>query len=184
MVKRAVSLGLCVLLAGLPAGASGPTGEVLIEGQADVVRPDDQTTLIITETEQTIYEWGSFDIPADHRVDIKQPSADSKIINYVPVGDPTLIAGQLDAEGYVYIVNPSGVFLGDSAVIDVGGMVAAAGRISYDAFMEGQDRFTELGGEVVVADGAVVRADDTVALLGQRVANYGTIISQGGMIVP
>jgi filamentous hemagglutinin family protein len=183
-LDRLLILTLCALLAGLPAPPAwaGPSGEVVIDGNATFTRPDDQTTIIDTTTQQTLVEYDGFDILPGELVQINQPTDTSKIINYVPAGDPTQIGGQLSSNGYVYIVNPSGIFLGDTAVVDVGGLVAAAGRISYDEFMAGQERFTELGGEVVVADGARVRADDTVALLGERVANYGTIISEGGMV--
>ena len=39
--------------------------------------------------------------------------------------DPTRIDGALLSNGEVWIVNPVGVFFGDQAIVDVGGLVAA-----------------------------------------------------------
>ena len=130
--KRLASGALCVLTSGLPVSPAfaGPSGEVVVEGNASFSRPDDHTTIIDTTTQQTIVEYDSFDILHGELMQINQPSSDSKIINHVPFGDATQIGGQLHSNGFVYIVNPSGVFVGDTAVIDVGGLVAAAGRIS------------------------------------------------------
>ncbi|MGH0030543.1 MAG: filamentous hemagglutinin N-terminal domain-containing protein [Myxococcota bacterium] len=182
MPRRVLACLLCAALGLLPAPGLAVSGENVVEGQATFTRPDDHTTIIDTATEKTIVEYTEFDILQGDLVKINQPTDQSKIFNHVPHGDPTQIGGQLESNGFVYIVNPAGVFIGDEALIDVGGLVAAAGKLSYEDFLADRDRFSELGGEVVVAEGAMVRADQTVALLGRRVANYGTVISEGGMV--
>ncbi|KPJ74884.1 MAG: hypothetical protein AMS19_14690, partial [Gemmatimonas sp. SG8_23] len=174
---------LGAFLAGLPGSPAlaGPRGERVISGQATFDRGGSET-VIDTKTEQTIVEYESFDILAGEIVRINQPSEASRILNRVPHGDPTRVNGQLRSNGYVYILNPAGVFLGESAVIDVSGLVAGAGRVSNADFLAGLDRFTDLSGDVVVAEGASVSAEGLVALVGRRVANFGAIRTEGGMV--
>jgi filamentous hemagglutinin family protein len=175
--------GLCVLLAALPVAPAfaAPSGEQVVQGEATFTQ-DGNTTIIDTGTHETIVQYDSFDIYQDEIVEINQPTDDSRILNHIPHGDPTVLNGTLLSNGFVFIVNPAGVFAGDTAIIDVGGLVAAAGDLSYEDFLAGEDRFTGLRGDVEVAEGALIRADQSVLLLGRRVANYGTVIAEGGLV--
>jgi filamentous hemagglutinin family protein len=153
----------------------------VIFGKATFER-EGRETIIDTETKQTIVEYESFDILAGEIVRINQPNDTSRILNRVPHGDPTRVNGNLISNGYVYILNPAGVFLGDTAVIDVSGLVAGAGHVSDADFVAGLDRFSDLSGDVVVAEGASIEAEGLVALVGRRVANFGVIRTEGGMV--
>jgi filamentous hemagglutinin family protein len=167
-------------LPGAPAAIAAPTGENVVHGEATFSR-DGNETLIETGTDETIIDYDGFDILADEVVRIDQPHSDSRTLNRVPFGDPSQIDGSLLSNGIVYILNPAGVFVGDTAIIDVNGLVAAAGNLSNEDFLAGNDLFA-LSGDVLVADGAQISATDSVALLGRRVANFGTIQAQGGYV--
>ena len=133
---------LCVFAAGLPGSpaAAAPTGERVILGDVQPFEREGNTTTINTNSELSIVEYQSFDILAGELVDIKQPNAGSRFLNRVPHGDPTQVAGELRSNGIVYILNPAGVFLGDNAIVDVSGLVAAAGHLSNADFVAGIDR--------------------------------------------
>ncbi len=184
-VRRATTW--CVLgaflgtLPGAPPALAAPEGERVVHGEASFER-DGAATTITTGTRETIVDYDRFDIDVDERVRIDQPDARSRILNRVPYGDASRIDGGLSSNGVVYILNPSGVFLGDRAIVDVGGLVAGAGHLSNGDFLAGIDRFTELEGEVGLAEGASVRAARDVVLLGRRVENLGSILSEAGMI--
>jgi filamentous hemagglutinin family protein len=167
-------------LPGAPAAFAAPTGENVVHGEATFTR-DGNETLIETGTDETIVDYDGFDIMADEIVRIDQPNADSRILNRVPFGDPSDIDGSLLSNGIVYILNPAGVFVGDTAIIDVNGLVAAAGDLSNEDFLAGSDLFA-LSGDVMIAEGAQIDATDSVALLGRRVANFGTIQAKGGYV--
>jgi filamentous hemagglutinin family protein len=116
-------------------------------------------------------------------VRIDQPDAASRILNEVLSTDPTSINGALLSNGEVWIVNPVGVFFGDQAIVDVGGLVAAAGQVDTEAFLAGGEHFENLSGSVEVGVGAILRAADRVLLAGASVANYGHIRATDGMIL-
>ena len=67
----------------------------------------------------------SFSIGAGELARFVQPSAASAILNRVTGGDPSSILGQLQSNGRVFLVNPSGIVFGPGAVIDAAGLVAS-----------------------------------------------------------
>src|SRR6185295_13429827 len=66
-------------------------------------------------------------------VQFVQPSATSLAVNRVLGGDPSLIFGQLLANGRVFLLNPNGVLFGPNATVNVGGLMATTLSLkSYD----------------------------------------------------
>jgi filamentous hemagglutinin family protein len=172
----------CVAPPGVPVARAAPAGEHVTHGEAAVER-EGSLTRITTGTESTIIEWeGGFDIHRDEAVRIDQPCAECRTLNRDRLGDPTRIDGGLSSNGIVYVENLFGVYVGGEAVIDVGGLVAAAGNLSDADFLDGVDRFTDVSGEVAVAQGALVHARDSVVLVGRAIANHGTILADDGLI--
>ena len=60
------------------------------------------------------------------------------MLNRVTTADPTNIFGHLDSNGIVIIANPYGVFFQNGSVVNVGGLIAAAGQVSTADFTSGQ----------------------------------------------
>lgn len=174
---RALAASLAAQLVALPA-AAGPSGERVVSGSADVVRQGAHTDVRVSDG--GIIAWDRFDIGSHESVRFLQPHEQARVLNRVTGDGASQIHGLLQANGHVYIANPAGVFFGESAVVDVGRLVAAGGRLGDDDFLAGRDRFTELRGEVVNA--GAIRAGD-VALVGRRVANHGRIHAPDGAIV-
>jgi filamentous hemagglutinin family protein len=162
------------------AGAA-PQGEQVVSGNATSVR-DGALTVITTTTPQTIVNYTSFDIGLGEAVRIDQPDAASRFLSNVLSTDPTRINGVLTSNGEVWIANPVGVFFGDHAVIDVGRLVAGAGKVDAAEFLAGVDHWSELTGQVEVGAGAQIRAAESVLLVGAAVANYGNVSAADGMI--
>jgi filamentous hemagglutinin family protein len=161
---------------------AAPEGEQVVHGEASFER-DGANTLITTTTHETIIDYDSFDIQIHESVRIDQPDAASRVLNRVHPGDPTHIDGALSSNGIVYILNASGVFFGGEAIIDVARLVAGAGQISNEDFLNRIDHLTDVGGAVEVASGTGGRIEAaSVLLIGQTVANHGTIIAPDGMI--
>ena len=174
-----VSIVAAASAAGLqcePAFA-GVSGETIVRGDVTFIRDGNQT--IIRASDGSIIDCVSFDVLPWETVQFIQPGALSRVLNRITGPDPTVVQGQLLANGQVYIVNPAGVYFTGTAVVDVGGLYAAAGHISNEDFINGVDRFTNLTGAVV--NEGIIRGGD-VHLLGNRVANYGTITSDHGII--
>lgn len=183
--RRATAWGMLgaflATLPGAPAAIAAPQGERVVKGRATFER-DGSDTHITTQTKETIVDYDRFDVGSGESVRIDQPTSRSRILNRVPNGDESRIDGSLSSNGIVYILNPAGVFLGNHAVVDVGGLVAGAGSLSNKDFSRGVDRITDLQGDVGVADGAQVQATRDVLLVGRHVENFGEIASERGMI--
>ena len=84
-----------------------------------------------------------------------------------------MIDGKLSANGTVMITNPYGIFIGGSARLNVGHLIAAAGNISNEDFLAGSLKFNGLDGNVM--NSGRIQADG-IALLGRQVANHGQIV--------
>src|SRR6185295_5535467 len=94
-------------------------------------------------------------------------------LNRVSGPDPSRISGTLLSNGIVYIANPAGVFFAHGALVNVGGIYAAAGNISNTDFLARSDHFTGVTG--AVENRGVINAESAAHLIGQRVSNYGDV---------
>ncbi|MCB9845590.1 MAG: filamentous hemagglutinin N-terminal domain-containing protein [Phycisphaeraceae bacterium] len=168
--------GPVVTLMCVPALA-GPEGERVVAGKARFNRRGDVTT--IRAADRTVINYSSFDIAGHETVRFIQPSETARVLNRIQSAEPTHIDGALLANGIVYFVNRAGVYFGQSAVVDVGQIYAAAGNITNRDFRAGIDHFT-LSGEVV--NRGTIRGE-MVALLGDRVANFGSIVADEGTVI-
>ena len=87
--------------------------------------------------------------------------------------NPSQILGNLNANGNVYLVNPSGILFGHNAQVDVGGLIASTLDITDQDFINGNLNFKNLG----FSDGEIknlghIRANGgVVALIANRVSN-------------
>ncbi|HHN77659.1 MAG TPA: filamentous hemagglutinin N-terminal domain-containing protein, partial [Phycisphaerales bacterium] len=122
----------------------------------------------------------SFNLNRAESVRFIQPNASSSVLNRIMNGMPTGIDGSVYANGNVYFVNPAGIYFGRNAVINVGGIFAAAGNISNQDFLNNVNRFTDLSGEVI--NRGQINAVSGAHLVGRRVANFGQIVAPDGMI--
>ncbi len=151
---------------------AAPQGEQVVAGQADFQRSGDVTQ--ITTSHQAIINYSSFDIHSHETVRFVQPNEMSRVLNRVNSPNPTEIAGRLQANGQVYIVNPAGIYFANGALVDVGGIYAAAASISNTDFLSNVDHFTDVSGSVV-NHGTI--QGGFAHLIGKHVANYGTIVA-------
>lgn len=167
-----------IVLALIAGSAIGqPVGEEVVAGQASFSRSGNLTE--ITAADNSIINYQSFNIGAGETVRFVQPGADARVLNRVLGQDPTRIDGSLISNGRVYIVNEQGVYFGSRAIVDVGAIHAAAGRMTDADFLGGIDRFTNMTG--AVENRGMIRAGE-VHLAGRRVTNLGAIVSPEGLV--
>lgn len=156
---------------------AGPANGQVVHGNVTFEQHGNQT--IIRASDGSIINYLNFNIGANEIVRFIQPGEFARVLNRVTGNDPSVIAGQLLANGQVYIVNPAGVHFANGAVVDTAGLYAAAGHISNANFLAGYDYFTNLTGSVV-NEGAITANE--VHLLGRNVANHGSINAERGLI--
>lgn len=172
----ALAAGPIVAAFVLPAWA-GPEGQQVVAGSATFARNGAVTT--ITAANKTIINYTGFNIAGHETVRFIQPDASSRVLNRISGASPTSIDGTLLSNGIVYIVNPAGVVFGNGAVINVGGLHAAAASIADTDFLSGTERFTDARGSVV-NNGTIISPE--VVLFGRAVQNTGSVISPNGVV--
>ena len=155
----------------LPAGGSVAAGGVTIGA------PQGNRLIIQQSTPTAIVNWQGFSIGSAARVDIQQPGADAAILNRVTGNTPSIIAGQLNANGQVYLVNPNGIAITRSGTVNTGSFVASTLGIGDDDFLAGRRSFQGNGASAGVSNAGTVTIGrgGYAALMGGKVSNSGTI---------
>jgi filamentous hemagglutinin len=159
-----------------------------------------------------ILNWQSFNISAGSRVEFVQPGANHIALNRIWSGTQSLINGQIDANGRVYLINQNGILFGSTSRINVNSLVASslALNISDDdfinnninllnvidnggaAFINGADAgVIELLGPTYDANGLMIdpgaqiaaRAGGNILIIAPEIINGGNITTRSGQVV-
>ena len=94
--------------------------------------------MTITQQQQrAIINWNSFNIGRDARVQFIQPSSSASVLNRIHSADPTIIQGQLSANGQVLLINQNGILFDRGAQVNVRSLVASTLNITDARFLEG-----------------------------------------------
>ncbi|MFI4933477.1 MAG: YDG domain-containing protein [Caulobacterales bacterium] len=180
-------LGTAALLGALGAGSSAaagpvlPTGGAVAAGAANIGTPTGFKLTIDQSSAKAVINWSSFSIGQGGQVQFNNGSGVT--LNRVTGGGSlSQIDGGLAATGGLYLLNPNGVIVGKSGVINVGGsFVASTLDVKNDQFMNGGDlTFSGASLAGVVNDGLIVSAKGEIALIGAQVTNDGTLQAPGG----
>jgi filamentous hemagglutinin family protein len=173
------------LMAVSPAMAQAPvlpTGATLQAGSATISAPSADALTVNQSSGRAVIDWTSFSIGAGGKVDFQNGSGAT--LNRVTGGERSSIDGLLSATGSVYLLNPSGVIVGKSGVVDVGGgFVASTLDVPNDAFMGGGALSLAGGsGASVINLGKIGALGGDVVLAAYTVSNAGTVSAPGGDI--
>lgn len=174
---------LAVLIAAAPALAD-PVGGTVTAGGA-VITSMGQTTTITQSTDKAIIEWQSFNVASNEKVNFVQPTASSIALNRVLGVGPSMIDGQIDANGRVFIINADGIVFGAGAKVDVNGLLATSIGISDANFMAGSYVFDQPGAlsASIVNHGAIKAADaGMIAFVAPHVQNSGLLQARFGTV--
>lgn len=141
-----------------------------------------QTSFSIS-SDRTAIGWQDLQQPAGNVLDFHFENATdrSTVLNYIGAQHPSQLNGSVLSNGTVAFSNPFGIFIGNTAVIDVANLVVVAGDVSRDAFMAGEALSIRLEG--TVENHGLIRSDGIVALLGRTVRNTGEIVAGGDLLM-
>lgn len=135
----AITVALACVFATDQAQANG-TNPTVVAGQASFSTQG--STLSVTNSPGAIINWQGFSIGASEATHFIQQNAASSILNRVIGPDPSVILGTLISNGRVFLINPSGILVGQGARIDVAGLVASTLNLSNQDFLAGRLNFT------------------------------------------
>ncbi|WP_130618625.1 YDG domain-containing protein [Dyella amyloliquefaciens] len=183
--RRILELSLlasALAMAGVAQAANGPSGGQVIAGSGSIQQAGLITT--IQQNSPTLQlNWQSFNIGADETVNFVQPGRSAIAVNRVFSNNPSDIFGRLNANGQVWLINPNGVLFGQSAQVNVGGLVASTLDPGADSLTGNQHTFSGSGTGRVVNQGVIQAASGGyVALVGNQVSNQGVISARLGSV--
>ncbi len=173
--KTFYSVVLFLISIGYDKVSAQPQGMQVVSGSATAA---DLSSLHrqIEVSDRTIISWESFSIGASETTTFVQPSSSSVVLNRVMGGVSSELLGSLNSNGQVFLINPSGIIIGEDACFQVGSLIASTLDILDDAFLQGKDIVFSGDSKASVVNLGTIRAPDgEVLLLGRFVDNQGII---------
>src|SRR4051812_33171559 len=176
------------IVAASSAGLANPKGGLVNAGVATIQNTSPTQLDIVQKTDRAVIDWKSFDIAVGERTNFQQPSAASMTLNRVHAADPSTIAGQLNANGSLVLINPNGVVFSRGSQVNVNSLIATPTDISDTNFMAGGkmrfDKPSSNPNARVVNDGTITVAQKGLAaLVAPGVANSGVIQANLGHVI-
>jgi filamentous hemagglutinin family protein len=168
---------------GLPAGTL-PTGWNVTSGSATITQ--NGNTLNINQTsQQAIANFATFNVGAGALVDIRQINSSAALLARVTGGDPSLIQGQIRADGALWLINQAGIMVGPGARIDVARFIASSLNVSDSDFLAGRLHFKGIGtpGDVHNAGTINTASGGSIYLVGANVVNTGSLNAPQGEVL-
>ncbi|HWD17651.1 MAG TPA: filamentous hemagglutinin N-terminal domain-containing protein [Verrucomicrobiae bacterium] len=186
MTRRVCSqfiLAGAALASTMPSVWANPKG--LTTGHGHATPTTVGNNLIIHASQGAVLNWSSFNIAAGETTTFIQPNAHSIVWNNIHDANPSQILGSLNANGYVVLMNPSGIYFGDHSIVNASGFIATAAPMVRTGGEAGS--FWQFDGvppsasvinygEIHVAQGG------SVYLVAPAVENHGTITAPDGKI--
>ena len=161
-----------------------PAGGTVQAGSATIDSSSSQIMTIYQTTDKAIIDWQTFDIESAEHVDF-QLSQGGVTLNRVTGNDPSNIFGKLTSNGDLWLINPNGILFGNSAQVDVHGLIATTSDISNTDFMNGNYNFSIPSSlaSTVVNQGSITAAEGgLIALVAPGVQNMGIITARLGKV--
>ena len=168
-----------------PAPNARPAGGRVVAGSAAITNSTSNTRIDQT-TQRAAINWQSFDVGSQHSVTFSQPSSSAMTLNRVVGPDPSQIAGKINANGQLVLVNQSGVVFFRGSQVNANGLIVSAAGISDQNFMAGTMKFDQPAkpnarivnqGEITIGQAGLA------ALVAPQVTNAGTISAKLGHVV-
>lgn len=183
-----MTVGMLAFTGSALADANNPWADVsAVTGSITKDLSVSQVNTITQHTDRTVATAGSGDILSNQTVNILQNNSGSLFVLKTTGKDQdgSQIQGALNANGRVMVLDRNGVFFGDSARIDVGGIVASTGDVDNEAVMRGDTKLTlkDFGDASVINNGSItVNGSGLAALVAPHVANNGIIQARVGKV--
>ena len=167
--------GMMAIAVSAHADPALPSGGEVRSGVASIGAPGGGAMVITQSSPTAIIGWDRFSIGSGGAVTFA--NGNGATLNRVTGADASLLDGHLSATGSVYLINPNGVVIGRSGVVNVGGGFVASTLDPGDAAFASGGTMTFQGPSraAVVNLGRVSALGGDVALIAATVRNEGSI---------
>jgi filamentous hemagglutinin family protein len=175
MKKIAISFSIISLAMGLELLA-GPSGASVVSGDVRIGSSELGQLLVESHSDRAIISWENFSIGRDEVARFQLPDASSAVLNRVTSSLPSTLAGLLESNGHVYLINPNGILVTEEGVINTASFLASTLDLNNSDFMIGGDLlFAGNSQESVINRGQITAWNGDVILLGYTVRNENAI---------
>jgi filamentous hemagglutinin family protein len=141
------------MIARADAQAILPRGGTVASGQVRIGTPTGNALTINQSSSKAIVDWNSFSVGPNASVNFVQPNSGAAILHRVTGTTPSTIAGQINANSQVFLVNPNGIAITSTGSVQIGGgFVASALDIGNADFNAGKLNFTSKGASAPVSN--------------------------------
>src|SRR5262249_13310754 len=123
---RIAAAALLAFANGAQAQSVLPTGGQVVAGSAAIGAPVGNALTVTQSSNRAIVNWNTFSVGQPNTVTFAQPGTSAAILNRVTGATPSTIAGQVQGNGQVYLVNPNGIAITPSGSMQVGGGFVAS----------------------------------------------------------
>ncbi|HRQ89519.1 MAG TPA: filamentous hemagglutinin N-terminal domain-containing protein, partial [Bacteroidia bacterium] len=162
---------------------ANPHGGVVVHGDVQIGAGTGGNLQILQGSQNAIIDWQGFSISAGELTQFLQPGSSSAVLNRVTGGDPSAIHGALQANGNVFLINPSGILVGPSGSIDVHGLVLSTLDVDNGEFLARGDMVFKGGSDKGVTNlGRISAIGGDVFLIGRTITNSGTVKASQGRV--
>lgn len=159
-----------------------PTGGSFVHGNGSITSAGLEMN-VIQNGQNTVIKWGSFDVGGSATVNFSSKGAyanNFNTLNYVNSASASQIYGTINAQGgNIFIVNPAGVQIGNSAQINVGSLYVSSNTLNDSAL---KNFYNNAGKENFVL-GGTRNADIELMSLGNINASKVTFEGDGRIVI-
>lgn len=159
-----------------------PTGGSFVHGNGSITSAGLEMN-VIQNGQNAVIKWGSFDVGGSATVNFSSKGAyanNFNTLNYVNSASASQIYGTINAQGgNIFIVNPAGVQIGNSAQINVGSLYVSSNTLNDSAL---KNFYNNAGKENFVL-GGTRNADIELMSLGNINANKVTFEGDGRIVI-
>ena len=174
---------LMVCIASQAFSGEMPTGGTVKYGDVSIKGYNTNNLKIEQKTNKSVIDWDSFSIHSKGRVDFNMPSSHSHSLNRVNGSTPSSIAGKLNSNGKVILINPNGIAITPGAVINTNSFTASSLNIKDKDFLKDDFIFEGKGNGKIENKGKItIGGGGHAALLGGVVSNTGIVTAKLGKI--
>ena len=165
---------------------AGIVNSIVAGDISNIAASADSLTTTVTQTSaRAVIDWQQLSVTAGTTLAFVQPDANSITLNRVLAGGPaTVIDGTVTGNGKIWILNPSGLFIGQGGSITTSGFLASTGSINVTDFMDGASRIsiTDATDAAISNLGQITINSGHAVLAGTRVDNGGFVSANLGVV--
>ena len=164
-----------------------PQGGNVTGGEASINQINSNQLDINQVSDRAVIDWNSFNVSTPETINFIQPSNNSAILNRVTGDTRSNIAGSINANGQVMLVNPNGIIFTKTANINVGSLFATTLDITNTDFLNNNLNFFSVEGKAPATvenyGNITVEEAGIATFVAPGVVNSGIITARLGKVI-